>query len=410
MAEATLVLRNIGELVTCDAERGPAPGVVRHAALAAHGAAIAWLGEEAALPPGLVGPATVTVDAGGAAVMPGFVDAHTHAVWLGHRGDEFARRSAGESYEAIAAAGGGIRATVRATGAGTPTELAAAARPRLAAMRAAGTTTVEVKSGYAADLDGEVRMLEVARDLGEDPTLPEVVTTFLPLHAAPGGDRRAWLDEAAATGTRVARAAGARFADAFCEQGAYTPAECEAFLTAAARAGLRPKLHADQRSAGQGAQLAARVGAVSADHLEHVDDAGIAALAAAGVVAVLLPGAALVLDGPRPPGRRLLEGGVRVAVATDCNPGTCWSESMPLVTALAVGLAGLTPAEAVVAATSGGAAALGLDDRGTLRAGMRCDLAVLSTRHWVDVAYHLGGDVVAATVRGGRLRSTATLG
>ena len=195
----------------------------------------------------------------------------------------------------------------------------------------------------------------------------------------------------------------ARFVDAFCEQGAYTVEECARLLEAGRRVGLGGKLHADQRSRGGGARLAARLGAVSADHLEHAGDDDLAALAAAGVVGVILPGASLVLGGPPPPGRRLLEAGARVAVATDCNPGTCYSESMPLMVALAVALGGLTPAEAVVAATAGGAAALGLTDRGVLRPGRRCDLAILDTPHWLDLGYHLGANPVRTVIRAGRV-------
>jgi imidazolonepropionase len=202
----------------------------------------------------------------------------------------------------------------------------------------------------------------------------------------------------------VERAAGlARFVDAFCEHGAYSVEECARLLEAGRRAGLRGKLHAEQRSRSGGARLAARLGAVSADHLEHADDGDRRALAAAGVVGVILPGASLMLGGPPPPGRRLLEAGARVAVATDCNPGTCYSESMPLMLSLAVALAGLTPAQAVVSATAGGAAALGLADRGVLRAGMRCDLAILDTPHWLDLCYHLGANPVRAVVRAGRV-------
>ncbi len=402
-AAVTLLVRNIGALVTCNPDRGDPPGVVDAAAVAARGSRICAMGSEAEVTGAVeVGPDTVVLDAGGAAVVPGFVDAHSHLVWLGERSGEYAARAEGRGYEEIAAAGGGIRATVAATRAGSLEELVAGARPRARRMLLSGTTTVEVKSGYGLDEEAELRQLRAALALGEDPALPEVVTTYLPLHALPEGDREAFV--ARVCGGGVERAAGlARFVDAFCERGAYRPEECLRLLEAGRRVGLRGKLHADQRSRGGGARLAAAAGAVSADHLEHADDGDLRALAAAGVVGVILPGASLVLGGPPPPGRRLLEAGARVAVATDCNPGTCYSESMPLMISLAVAIGGLTPAEAVVAATAGGAAALALGDRGVLRAGMRCDLAVLETPHWLDLGYHLGAAPVRTVVRGGRV-------
>lgn len=400
MSPATLVVRNIGELVTCDPERGDAPGVVQRAALVAGGETILYAGAEQGLRDVEIAADAVELDAGGMAVIPGFVDAHTHIVWMGDRGEEYSQRAAGTSYEEIAEHGGGIMATVRATQRATLEELTAAARERAARMLRCGTTTVEVKSGYGLELDAELRQLEAARALQADPDLPDVVATYLPLHAAPVQPREQFVDEVCGEG--VQRAASlACFVDAFCEQGAYTVAECERVLAAARRAGLRAKLHTEQRTRSGGALLAARLGAVSADHLEHATDDDLRALAAAGTVGVILPGASLVLGGPPPPGRRLLDAGARVAVATDCNPGTCYSESMPLMVSLAVALGGLTPAEALVAATAGGAAALALEDRGVLREGLRCDLCVLGSPHWIDVAYHLGAAPVATVVRGG---------
>jgi imidazolonepropionase len=404
---ATLVVRGIGELATCDPQRGEAPGVVRGAAVAAAGATIVHAGDERGLRDIEVAHDAVEVDARGMAVIPGFVDAHTHLVWLGDRGDEYAQRAAGASYAEMAARGGGIMATVRATRQGTVEQLTAAARVRAARMLQSGTTTVEAKSGYGVDLEAELRQLDAARALHADPELPDVVATYLPLHAAPPPDERQraqLVDMACDEGVRRA-APLARFVDAFCDDGAYSVAECARLLDAGRAAGLRGKLHADQLTRSGGAQLAARAGAVSADHLDHASDDDLRALAAAECTGVILPGAALVLGGPPPPGRRLRDAGARVAVATDCNPGTCWSESMPLMVSLAVALAGLTPAEALAAATAGGAAALALEDRGVLRPGLRCDLCVLDTPHWLDVAYHLGAAPVATVVRQGRVVS-----
>lgn len=407
MTDATLVVRGIGELATCDPRVGDAPGVLRGAALACAGELITYVGTEHGLRDVPIAGDAVEIDARGMAVIPGFVDAHTHIVWLGDRSAEYARRGAGESYESIAAAGGGIMATVRATQQGTLDQLVAAARARAARMLRLGTTTVEVKSGYGVEHDAEMRQLEAARALRADPDLPDVVATYLPLHAAPPAPRDAFVESVCTEGVARAARNGARFVDAFCETGAYTVEECERLFTAARAAGMRPKLHAEQLTRSGGALLAARAGAVSADHLEHAGDDDLRALAAAGVTGVVLPGASLVLGGPPPPGRRLLDAGARVAVATDCNPGTCYSESMPLMVSLAVALAGLTPAEALVAATSGGASALGLQDRGVIREGLRADLCILDTPHWLDVAYHLGAHPVATVVRAGRVVAQA---
>jgi imidazolonepropionase len=406
VSDATLVVRGIGELATCDPRHGDAPGVLHGAAVAAAGSVLVYVGPESGLGSVSMARDAAEIDARGMAVLPGFVDAHTHIVWLGSRADEFAQRAAGTPHAEIAARGGGIMSTVRATQRGSVEELVAAARVRAASMLRLGTTTVEVKSGYGLEHDAEMRQLEAARSLRADPSLPDVVPTYLPLHAAPPPPREAFIDSVCADGMPRA-AALAHFVDAFCDAGAYTVEECERVFTAARRAGLRVKLHAEQLSHSGGALLAARMGAVSADHLEHADDTDLRALAAAGTVGVILPGASLVLGGPPPPGRRLLDAGARVAVATDCNPGTCYSESMPLMISLAVALAGLSPAEALVAATSGGAAALALDDRGLLREGLRCDLTILDTPHWLDVAYHLGAHPVATVVRGGQVVAAA---
>jgi imidazolonepropionase len=399
---ATLVVRNIAEMVTCDPSRGEAPGLIRNAALAASNGRIVYAGEEGALGDVTIASDATTVDAGRRAVVPGFVDAHTHAIWLGDRAGEYALRAQGVSYEEIAALGGGIAATLRATREGSVEDLVVAARPRLRRMLEQGTTTVEIKSGYGGDVDAELRQLEAAHVLRADPELPDVVTTFLPFHALPEGDRAAFVDEVC-TRWLPRIPSHVSFVDAFCDQGAYTVEECVRLFVAARQFGLRPKLHADQRDNSGGALLAAHIGAVSADHLEHATDEELRALANAGVVGVLLPGAALVLGSPPPPGRRLHEAGARYAVATDCNPGTCYSESMPLMVSLAVSLARLTPAEALVAATLGGAAALELTDRGALRAGMRCDAVILDSPYWMDVAYHLGAPVAGTVVRDGRV-------
>ena len=398
---STVVVRGIGALCTCDPDRGEAPGVIEDAVLVARDGMITFAGGARELGDAHVPEDAETIDVAGAAVVPGFVDSHTHLIWLGERSNEYARRAAGESYASIAAAGGGIRATVEATAAGELDALVAAALPRARRMLRLGTTTVEVKSGYGVLPHAELRQLDAANALGTNADVPDVVTTYLPLHSAPPGDRDLYIEEIAATGVEQA-ATRARFTDVCCEHGAFSVEECERVLVAAQRRGMGLKVHAEQLSRCGGARLAARLGATSADHLEMAGDTDLLALAGAGVVATLLPGAALVLGGPPPPGRRALDAGCVVAIATDCNPGTSYSESMPLMCSLAVAEAGLTPAEALVAATAGGAAALGLHDRGVLRPGSRADFVVLSTDRWIDVAYHLGGDVVARVFKGGR--------
>jgi imidazolonepropionase len=398
----SVIVRGIGTLCTCDPERGDPPGVVHDAALMARDGVITYVGPESELDRSDIREGTLEVHARGAAVIPGFVDAHTHIVWLGDRGDEYARRASGASYEEIASAGGGIRATVRTTAAGSIEDLTTAARRRALEMLAHGTTTIEVKSGYGLEHDAEMRQLDAALRLRAYPDLPDVVPTYLPLQALPDGSRDAYIDDVCNRGVADA-AKRAGFIDAFCETGAFSVAECEKVFNAGRPHHLRPKIHAEQRSNSGGAMLAARVGAVSADHLEYATAEDCAALASAGVVGVMLPGASVVLGGPPPPGRRLIDAGCTVAVATDCNPGTSYTESMPLMISLAVANGGLTPVEALVAATTGGAAALGLNDRGMLRRGMRCDAVILNSSNWIDIAYHLGGDVVGSVLLQGRL-------
>jgi imidazolonepropionase len=399
---SAIVIHGIGVLCTCDPLRGDAPGVVHDAALVARDGVIVYAGPEATLDRGDVPRGALEVQARGAVVTPGFVDAHTHIVWLGDRGDEYARRAAGATYEEIAAAGGGIRSTVTATAAGSLEDLVTASRERARRMLSGGTTTIEVKSGYGLEHDAEMRQLDAAERLRQWQDLPDVVATYLPFHATPDGPREPFIEDVCTRGVKDA-AKRALFVDAFCDMGAYTVAECQRLFTAATSHHLRPKIHAEQLSHSGGALLAAQVGAVSADHLEYATDTDLEALSKAGVVGVILPGASLVMGGPPPPGRRLLEAGCTVAVATDCNPGTCYSESMPLMISLAVSLGRLTPAQALVAATVGGAEALGLKDRGILRAGLRCDAVILETRDWVDVGYHLGGDIVGSVILDGRL-------
>ncbi|HEY7072779.1 MAG TPA: imidazolonepropionase, partial [Acidimicrobiales bacterium] len=325
-------------------------------AIAVTGERIAWTGPAGEVPE----RAAEVWSAGGRVVTPGLVDCHTHLVFGGDRSSEWERRLAGAGYEDIAAAGGGIMATVRATRAAGDEELLDGAVARAAALAARGVTTIEVKSGYGLDLDTELRMLRVARRIPERVPV-DVVTTFLGAHVVPAG-HEGYLDFVCDEVLPAVAAEGlADAVDAFCERMAFSAEQLDRLLTAATGLGLPVKLHADQLSDGGGAALAARHGALSADHLEHTSPAGVAALAEAGTVAVLLPGAAYVLrEDVSPPVDALRVAGVPMAVATDCNPGTSPLVSLPLALHLACTRFGLTVAEALAGATTHAARALGL--------------------------------------------------
>jgi imidazolonepropionase len=374
-------------------------------AIAVAGERIAWAGRAAGLP--ATASADVTWSAGGRLVTPGLVDCHTHLLFGGDRADEWEQRLAGAGYEAIAAAGGGIGATVRATRAASDDELLDGAAARAAALAARGVTTVEVKSGYGLDLDTELRMLRLARRLPERVPV-DVLTTFLGAHAVPpefAGDTDGYIvfvcDEVLPA---VAAAGLADAVDAFCERVAFTAAQLDRVLTAASQLGLPVKLHADQLTDGGGAALAARHHALSADHLEHTSHAGVAALAAAGTVAVLLPGAAYVLrDDALPPVAELRRAGVPMAVATDCNPGTSPLVSLPLAMHLACTRFGLTVAEALAGATDHAARALGLAGEVVVIApGAQADLVVWDAERPAQLVYWVGLDPVAAVLKRGR--------
>lgn len=381
-------------------------GAIRDAAIAVgHGGHIAWIGRRADLPPGGERATRAVYDGGGAWVTPGLIDCHTHLVFGGDRAEEFERRLKGESYEEIARRGGGIRSTVTATRAAGDDALYAAAARRLGRLMEEGVTTVEIKSGYGLDTENEVKMLRVARRLGR--VLPvDVVTTFLGAHALPpefAGRQGAYVD--LVCDEMMPRVASEKLADAvdvFCEKIAFTPAETERVFGAATRAGVPVKLHADQLSDLGGAALAAKHRALSADHLEYTGEAGVAAMAAAGTVAVLLPGAFFVLRETRlPPVEALRRHGVPIAIASDCNPGSSPALSLLLMLNLACSLFRLTPAEALAGVTRNAARALGLADRGTLEVDKRADLALWRVGRPAELAYWLGGNPCAGVVRAG---------
>lgn len=342
------------------------------------------------------------IDCDGGAVMPGFVDAHTHLVFAGDRSDEFARRLAGESYAEIAAAGGGIVSTVAATRAANDDELFDLAADRVWRMIRTGTTTVEIKSGYGLATDTELALLAVARRIGEE--LPVTVkTTFLGAHSIPTeyrGDREGYVDLVV---EEMLPAVGpvADYCDVFVEDGVFSVEEGRRIFNRAAKLGMGARVHAEQLGHTGGAMLAAEIGAVSADHLDYADEDDARALADAGVAAVLVPGASYTLRSRQAPAPMLLQAGCTLALASDCNPGTSYFESMIPILSLGVVEMGLTVSEALSAATLGGARSLGFDDRGTIEAGKIADLIVLDAPSAGHLVYRPGADLVRATIKEG---------
>jgi imidazolonepropionase len=346
-----------------------------------------------------------TIDAAGRAVLPGFVDSHTHLVFGGYRAEEYAWRLKGVSYMDILQRGGGILSTVRATRAASADELFALGRRRLDSMLAFGVTTVEGKSGYGLDRETEIRQLEVMAALDRAHPV-DVVPTFMGAHAVPPeykGRADAFVDFLLAEVVpEVAGRKLAEFCDVFCEQNVFSVAQSRRLLAGAAAAGLRPKLHADEIVPLGGAELAAEIGAVSADHLLHASDEGLRRMAAAGVVATLLPTTAFSLREPYARGRAMIDAGCAVALATDFNPGSCFSESIPLAAALAALYMQLSPEEIVTALTLNGAAAVGRAERiGSLEPGKQGDLVLLEHPSYRFIPYHLGVSTVEKVIKRG---------
>jgi imidazolonepropionase len=386
---ADLVVRRIGRLTTWTSPR------LEDAAVVVRGGAVAWVGADRDLPSGA--GEIEELDAAGAAVIPGFVDCHTHAAWAGDRRADFVARLEGAAY-----APGGIAATVAATQAASEDEIVSLTHRRLGAMTASGTTTAEVKSGYGLTPEAELRLLNAIdqASLGEP---IHVEATYLGAHVVPQGRERAsYVDEVIATLPRASQL-GAKWCDVFCDDGAFTVEEARRILTAAAGAGFGLRIHAEQLALTGAASLAAELQCASADHLDHVTAPDALALALAGVIGVVVPVASLYSRSQRwSHARTLRDAGVTLAIATDCNPGTSWCESMPYAVQLACLCMGLGVDEALRAATLGGAAALRLTDRGHLGVGARGDLLVLTSDHEVDLVAHLGAPAVGTTVIGGR--------
>ncbi|MDP9821517.1 imidazolonepropionase [Nocardioides massiliensis] len=383
---SSLLVTGIGELVTNDPGLGDGSplGLLTDAAMVVEAGRVAWVGAAAQAP-----AADTVHDAAGRAVIPGFVDSHSHLVFAGDRAAEFEARMAGRPYEA-----GGIRTTVAATRSATDEQLSANVGRLVAELRRQGTTTVEIKSGYGLTVADEARSLAVARQFSRE-------TTFLGAHVVPpehAEDPTAYV--ALVTGPMLeACAPHARWIDAFCERGAFDADQARAVLTAGMAVGLEPRLHANQLGPGPGVQLACELGAAAVDHCTFLSPADVDALASSDTVATLLPGVEFSTRQPYPDARALIDAGVTVALASDCNPGSSYTSSMPFCIALAVREMGMTVAEALWSATAGGARALKRTDVGRLAPGARAHLAVLAAPSYLHLAYRPGvplvGEVLA---------------
>lgn len=395
--KADLIVTGASQVVTCSDGVGEGPlGVVERGAIAGSEGKIVWVGSEKQLRDAVeIEKDAHEVDAAGGAVLPGLVEPHTHLVFAGDRSEEFAARLRGQRYEA-----GGVRTTVAATRAASDDELRALARERLDRFLSFGVTTVEAKSGYGLTPAHERRLLEVAATV-DHPI--EVVRTFMGAHVVPdefAGDTEGYV-RAVIDGMIPELGNLAEFCDVWCDKGAFTPAQSREILRAAHTAGLGLKVHAEQLGRSGGAGVAAEFGAVSAEHLEHATEDDAAALARTKTVAVLIPGASMMTGAPFAPARMLIERGVRVALSTDLNPGTSYSENLQLVIALACAHLKMTPEEAILGVTRHAAAALSREHKvGSIEPGARADLLVLEAKSYVDLAYHYGVNLAGAVLTG----------
>lgn len=404
--QADWIIRNAREVVTVAGPASPRTGkaqaelgVIEHGAIALRGDRILGVGPESEILRSFRAPSEQTLDADGGVILPGFVDPHTHLVFAGTRENEFAMRLAGKSYLEIAAAGGGIRSSVRAFREASDEQILEQSRKRLDRMLQFGTTTAEVKSGYGLDLEQELRALRLIETLNDRHPI-DSIGTFLGAHEVPDeyrDNRDAYVELVAEEMLpRVAAETAARFCDVFCEQGVFDREQSAQILRSAQRLGLGLKVHADEFAPIGGSELAGELRAVSADHLLVTTESGMVALRDGGVIAVLLPGTCFSLGTHAyANARKMIEMGIPVALGTDCNPGSSMVDSMPLVLALACLEIGMSPAEAIVAATVNSAFATGVgDDRGRLEPGMRADLQILEAPSHLTLVYHLGGSHV----------------
>jgi len=409
----TMLLKNAAELVTC---RGVAPkfgaamaeiGVIPDGAMWIEDGVIRRVGTTAEIVEGLDGEPDEVVDAAGRCVLPGFVDPHTHFLFGGYRAEEFSWRLRGDTYMQIMERGGGIVNTVQATRASTTEELLEVGWKRMSSMLSFGVTTVEGKSGYGLDAATEIKQLEVMAQLGREHVV-EVVPTFMGAHAVPA-EYKGRTDEFVEYLLQsvlpvVAQRKLAEFCDVFCEKGVFSVEQSRRLLRAAQGLGMKTKVHADEIVSFGGAELAAELGAVSAEHLLHASDEGIHRMGEAGVIAVLLPATAFCLREPYARARFMIDHGVPVALATDFNPGSCFTESIPLVIALAALYMQMTPAEIVTALTINAAAAVGRADRiGSLEVGKQADFIVLEHPSHLYLPYHAGVNCVATVAKRGQI-------
>ncbi|EGD21667.1 imidazolonepropionase [Prescottella equi] len=388
----TTALTNIGTLVTNDPSLGDGPlGVRENAAVVFEDGLVAWVGDSADAP-----AADTGFDLGGRAVLPGFVESHSHLVFAGERAEEFAARMSGEKYAA-----GGIRTTIEATRAASDDQLAANVRRLLDESLRSGSTTVEIKSGYGQSTRDELRSVQVAGRFTDEVTL--LAAHVPPPEYAGRGDEYVTM---AVDEMIPACAPYAKWIDVFCERGAFTVEQSRAVLAAGVAHGLIPRVHGNQLGEGPGVQLAVEMGAASVDHVTYVTDADIDALANSSTVATLLPGADFSTRNQYPGARALIDAGVTVALGADCNPGTCYTTSLPFCIAIAVRDMHMTPAEAVWAATAGGAKALRRDDVGSLRIGARADAIALDAPSYLHLAYRPGVPLVREVFKDGVLATT----
>jgi imidazolonepropionase len=381
-------------------------GVLENASLLIENGVITWIGNASDFTNTLE-PDADTIDGSSYVALPGFVDSHTHAVFGGSREHEFALRSAGKTYQEIAAQGGGILSTVNATRAATKKELKKAASKRLDAMMKQGTTAVEIKSGYALSEEGEIKMLEAITELADEHYMT-IRSTFLGAHALPpefSERRNEYIDLLCnRMMPHIAKRKLAQFCDVFCEIGYFSPDESRRILAQAKAHGLGLKLHSDEFNSIGGTQLAAELAALSVDHLEHISDDAIAGLRQGRTIAVLLPGVSFFLRNPFAPARKLIDAGIPVAIASDFNPGSCMSFSMPLMMTIACTQMSMTPEEAITATTLNGAAAIGISDQvGSIEIGKRADIVLYDIPNYHYLAYHFGTNLAAKIIKNGTI-------
>jgi len=408
-----MIIRNASQLICVSTDgQGVKKGkdlgdlaIIPHGAVVLRDGLIQWVGPTCDLPP--IPPDEEVLDATGKVVLPGFIDSHTHLVFAGSREDEFEQRLQGKTYQEIATAGGGINSTVQQVRQASKEELRDSTRRRLQQLLSFGVTTVEIKSGYGLNLPDELKCLEVIADLNQDGHW-ELVPTFMGAHAVPPefqsyreGYIRFLMDEML---PEVGRSRLAEFCDVFCDEGAFTLDESRRILERAGELGLRAKIHADELSPTGGAELAAELGAVSADHLLCITDAGIKALARSQTMPTLLPGTAFFLGLNYAPARRMIEAGLPVALASDCNPGTCPTENLGLIGSLACTQMKMLPAEAISALTLNAAAAVGRSNRmGSIKVGKQADLIICDVVDYRQLFYHFGVSHVCRVIKRGRV-------